>query len=95
MMVSLKVRKRPGRAKPRVRRLVFYYRKASRGKRVVARTDRRAPYRRSLRIHLAPGPAQGLRPRLLPAAGWHESAKQDRVAALRGLRLSVSRPCRS
>jgi hypothetical protein len=55
MMVSLAVHKRPGRAKPRVQRVVFYYRKAKRGKRVVARTDRRAPFRRTLRVHLAPG----------------------------------------
>lgn len=55
MNVSLAVHKRPGRAKPRVRRVVFFYRK-TRGKRVVARTDRRAPYRRTLPIHLAPGP---------------------------------------
>ena len=54
MMVSLTVHKRPGRAKPRVRRVVFFYRK-SHGKRVVARSDRHAPYRRSLPIRLAPG----------------------------------------
>jgi hypothetical protein len=54
MPVSLTVRRRAGRARPRVRRVVFFYRK-SRPKRVVARTDRKAPYRRTLRIHLAPG----------------------------------------
>ena len=54
--VSLTVRKRPGQAKPRVRRVVFYYRKKHRGKRVVARSDRSKPYRRTLPIHLAPGP---------------------------------------
>jgi len=56
MMVSLTVHKRKGRAKPRVRRVVFYYRKAHRGKRVVARSDRSRPYRRTLPIQLAPGP---------------------------------------
>jgi hypothetical protein len=53
MPVSLTVRKRKGRAKPRVNRVVFYYRKKGR---VVARSDRRRPYKRTLRIHLAPGP---------------------------------------
>lgn len=52
MPVSVSVRKRPGRAKPRVRKVVFYYRK---GKGRVARTDRRAPYRRLLPVDLAPG----------------------------------------
>ena len=56
MMVSLTVHKRKGRAKPRVKRVVFYYRKKSSGKRVVARTDRSRPYRRTLPIQLAPGP---------------------------------------
>ena len=56
MSVSLTVRKRPGQAKPRVKRVVFYYRKKHRGKRVVARTDRSRPYRRTLPIQLAPGP---------------------------------------
>jgi hypothetical protein len=56
MPVSLTVRRRPGVARPRVRRVVFYYRKKHRGKRVVARTDRSKPYRRTLPIHLAPGP---------------------------------------
>jgi hypothetical protein len=56
MLVTLTVHKRKGRAKPRVRRVVFYYRKKHRGKRVVARTDRSKPYRRTLPIHLAPGP---------------------------------------
>jgi len=50
--VSVKVRKRPGRAKPRVQRVVFYYRK---GKGKVARTDRRAPYRRAVPVDLEPG----------------------------------------
>ena len=40
MLVTLTVHKRKGHAKPRVKRVVFYYRKKSRGKRVVARTDR-------------------------------------------------------
>jgi hypothetical protein len=53
MPVSLTVRKRKGRAKPRVNRVVFYYRKKGR---VVARSDRSRPYKRTLRIHLSPGP---------------------------------------
>ena len=56
MLVTLTVHKRKGKAKPRVKRVVFYYRKKHRGKRVVARTDRSRPYRRTLPIHLAPGP---------------------------------------
>ncbi len=52
MAVSVKVRKRAGRAKPRVQKVVFYYRK---GKRRIGRTDRTAPYRRSLPIDLRPG----------------------------------------
>ena len=56
MPVSLSVHKRPGKAKPRVKRVVFYYRKKNRGKRVVARTDRKAPYKRTLPIALPPGP---------------------------------------
>ncbi len=55
MPVSLTVRKRPGRAKPQVRRVVFFYRTPSGRHRAVSRTDRRAPYRRSLPIQLAPG----------------------------------------
>jgi hypothetical protein len=53
MPVSLRVHKRKGKAKPRVRRVVFYYRKKGR---VVARSDRSRPYKRTLMIHLAPGP---------------------------------------
>jgi hypothetical protein len=53
MPVSLTVHKREGRSKPRVRRVVFYYRK---GGAVVARSDRTKPYKRTLMIHLAPGP---------------------------------------
>jgi hypothetical protein len=56
MLVSLTVHKRPGHAKPRVKRVVFYYRNQNRGKRVVARSDRTKPYRRTLPIQLAPGP---------------------------------------
>ena len=56
MLVTLTVHKRKGKAKPRVKRVVFYYRKKNRGKRVVARTDRSRPYRRTLPIQLAPGP---------------------------------------
>jgi len=51
--VSIVVRKRPGRAKPRVTRVVFYYRRGERGR--VVRTDRRAPYARSLPVDLEPG----------------------------------------
>jgi hypothetical protein len=53
MRVTLKVRKQPGKAKPRVKRVVFYYRKNGS---VVARSDRSKPYKRTLLIHLAPGP---------------------------------------
>jgi hypothetical protein len=53
MPVSITVHKRKGKAKPRVKRVVFYYRKKGT---VVARTDRKRPYKRTLRIHLAPGP---------------------------------------
>ena len=35
---------------------MFYYRNHGHGKRVVARTDRTRPYRRTLPIRLAPGP---------------------------------------
>src|SRR4051794_27890132 len=56
MPVSLSVHKRRGRAKPRVKRVVFYYRKKNRGRRVVARADRHAPYRRTLPIELPAGP---------------------------------------
>lgn len=52
MKVSVSVRKRPGRAKPRVKKVVFYYRK---GKGKVARTDRRAPYRRMIPVDVEPG----------------------------------------
>jgi hypothetical protein len=56
MPVSLTIHKRAGKAKPRVKRVVFYYRKKNRGKRVVARTDRHAPYKRTLPIQLPAGP---------------------------------------
>ncbi len=58
MPVSLEVHKRPGRAKPRVRRVLFFYRtpKGPNGRRgIVARSDRQAPYRRRLRVTLAAG----------------------------------------
>jgi hypothetical protein len=55
MSVALSVHKRPGHAKPHVKRVVFYYRNHGHGKRVVARTDRTRPYRRTLPIRLAPG----------------------------------------
>ena len=53
MPVSITVRKRKGSAKPRVNRVVFYYRKKGG---VVARSDRTRPYKRTLMIHLSPGP---------------------------------------
>jgi hypothetical protein len=53
MPVSLAVHKRKGKSKPRVKRVVFYYRKRGH---VVARSDRKKPYKRTLRIQLAPGP---------------------------------------
>ena len=56
MPVSLSVRKRKGKSKPRVKRVVFYYRNKKGGQRVVARTDRKAPYKRTLPMILASGP---------------------------------------
>ena len=56
MSVSLSVHKRPGHAKPRVKRVLFYYRNQSRGQRVVARTEPARPSSRTLPIRLAPGP---------------------------------------
>ena len=53
MPVSITVHKRKGKAKPRVKRVVFYYRKKGG---VVARSDRTKPYKRTLMIHLSPGP---------------------------------------
>ena len=57
LKVKLAVRRRPGRAKPRVQRVVFFYRKrtAAGKRRAVARTDRRAPYRRALPIRVKAG----------------------------------------
>jgi hypothetical protein len=56
LKVRLAVRTRPGREKPKVRRVVFFYRRTVHGtRRVVARTDRRAPYRRSLPVRVKPG----------------------------------------
>jgi hypothetical protein len=53
MRVTLKVRKRPGKAKPKVKRVVFFYR---RNKRSVVRADKSAPYKRRLPVSgLAPG----------------------------------------
>ena len=52
LKVDVNVRKRPGRAKPRVQKVVFYYRK---GKGKVARSDRRAPYRRAIPVDLEAG----------------------------------------
>lgn len=56
MKVSIVVRKRKGQTKPRVTRVVFYYRKGTgKRRRAVARTDRKAPYRRTLPVDLEPG----------------------------------------
>jgi hypothetical protein len=55
LRVKLTVRKRPGRAKPRVRRVVFFYRVPGGSRRAVARTDRRAPYRRALPVRVGAG----------------------------------------
>lgn len=52
LRVSVKVRKRKGRAKPRVKKVVFYYRK---GRGSVARADRKAPYARRLPVSLPAG----------------------------------------
>ena len=52
LRVSVNVRRRAGRAKPRVQKVVFYYRK---GKGKVARSDRKAPYRRAIPVDLEPG----------------------------------------
>jgi hypothetical protein len=53
MRVTLKVRKQPGKAKPKVKRVVFFYR---RNKRSVVRADKSAPYKRRLPVSgLAPG----------------------------------------
>jgi hypothetical protein len=53
MRVTLKVHKQPGKAKPRVKRVVFFYR---RHKRSIVRADKSAPYRRRLPISgLTPG----------------------------------------
>jgi hypothetical protein len=47
MRVTLKVKKQPGKAKPRVKRVVFFYR---RNKKSVVRADKSAPYKRRLPI---------------------------------------------
>jgi hypothetical protein len=53
MRVTLKVRKQPGKAKPKVKRVVFFYR---RHKKSVVRADKSAPYKRRLPISgLTPG----------------------------------------
>jgi hypothetical protein len=49
LRVSVKVRKRSGRATPRVKRILFYIRKGAR------RTDHRRPYTVRLRVHRAAG----------------------------------------
>lgn len=51
--VSVDVRKRGDRRKPRVTRVVFFYKRGKRSR--VARSDRRAPYQRSLPVALKPG----------------------------------------
>ena len=50
--MSLKVRKRAGRARPRIRRVVFFVKRGPRS------TDRRRPYVRRLRLN-RPAGAQG------------------------------------
>ena len=82
MSVSLTVHKRKGQAKPRVKRVVFYYRK----------TQPREAGRRPLGPQQAvppdvadparAGPAPRLRPRLLQAPGQLEAAPEDRRAPL-------------
>jgi hypothetical protein len=47
--VSLRVRKRPGKAKPRVRKVVFFVKRGDR------RVDRRKPYVRRLRVNRPAG----------------------------------------
>jgi hypothetical protein len=47
MRVTLKVKKQPGKAKPKVKRVVFFYR---RNKRSVVRADKSAPYKRRLPV---------------------------------------------
>jgi hypothetical protein len=49
LRVSLRIRKRPGMAKPRVRKVVFFVKRGPR------RTDRRKPYVRRLRLHRPAG----------------------------------------
>ena len=53
MRVTLKVHKQPGKAKPKVTRVVFFYR---RNKKSVVRADKSAPYKRRLPVSgLSPG----------------------------------------
>ena len=52
LRVSITVRRREGRRKPRVRKVVFYYRK---GHRPVARADRHEPYVRRLPVDVRAG----------------------------------------
>jgi hypothetical protein len=47
MRVTLKVHKQPGKAKPKVKRVVFFYR---RNKKSVVRADKSAPYKRRLPV---------------------------------------------
>jgi hypothetical protein len=49
LRVTLKIRRRPGRAKPRVRKVVFFVKRGPR------RTDRRAPFVRRLPMRFAAG----------------------------------------
>jgi len=56
LKVKLVVRKQAGKAKPRVKRVVFFYRRPHvQRHRLVARTDRRSPYARALPIRVGPG----------------------------------------
>ena len=82
LRVSVKVRRRAGRPAPRVQRILFFVRNGPR------RTDRQRPY--TVRLRHAP-PRRPARPRLraglLPPRGLEDAAPQDRVAALRHVRL--------
>ena len=85
MPVSINVHKRKGKAKPRVKRVVFYYRKNGG---VVARSDRNE----ALQAHAAdpprPRPAPRLRAGLLHAEGQLEAAQGDREAPVHRLRVA-------
>ena len=85
MPVSITVHKRKGKAKPRVKRVVFYYRKNGG---VVARSDRKQPYKRTLLIHLAPGPHHVYARVYYTRKGSYEAAQGDREAPVHRLRVA-------